>query len=312
MTRRLTVGITTRNRPASLIRCLLSLGRVVHLDPEVLVFDDRSEVPVEDQLSDVVLPVGYRVLRSRSTGGYISGRNRIVFEARGRAVLLLDDDAALIEGRCIDQALEVLERDPHVAAIAFAQADEEGASWPERMQPASCTSSSSVPAFIGFAHLVRRATFVAVGGYRESFVFYGEEKDFCLRLLDAGYGTVYLPHGRIVHHPDATGRDAARHLRYVTRNDSLHALYNEPLDRLMWLLPARMYLYFRMRRAWRVSDPWGWAWVVREVAAGAFGAWQERRPVSRGTIARWQALRKNPEPYALPSVMQADTLAIHA
>jgi len=309
MTRRLTVGITTRDRPASLIRCLFSLAKVAHLDPEVLVFDDGSRIPVEDQLSDVTLPVAHRVLRSRSARGYICGRNRIVFEACGHAVLLLDDDAALIEGGCIHQALGVLERDPHVAAIAFAQADEHGASWPERMQPAPCTAASSVPAFIGFAHLVRRATFVALGGYRESFVFYGEEKDFCLRLLDAGYGTVYLPHGRVVHDPDAAGRDPARHLRYVTRNDCLHALYNEPIDRMMWLLPARMFLYFRMRRAWRVSDPWGWAWVARQVAGGILEGWQERRPVSRRTIARWRALRKTPEPYALP-VAEAETLAL--
>jgi hypothetical protein len=42
-----------------------------------------------------------------------------------------------------------------------------------------------VASFIGFAHLVRRDVFLALGGYREDFVYLGEEKEFCLRLLDA-------------------------------------------------------------------------------------------------------------------------------
>ena len=45
MTPRITVGITTRNRPESLRRCLESLGRIAHLAPEVLVFDDGSNPP---------------------------------------------------------------------------------------------------------------------------------------------------------------------------------------------------------------------------------------------------------------------------
>ena len=45
---RLTIGITTRNRPEALRRCLRSLAVVAHLSPEVLVFDDASATPVSD------------------------------------------------------------------------------------------------------------------------------------------------------------------------------------------------------------------------------------------------------------------------
>ena len=61
----------------------------------------------------------------------------------------------------------------------------------------------------------------------------------------------------MIHEPDQAGRSQQRYLRYVTRNDCLNALYNEPLSRLAWLLPARFALYFRMRRAWNVDDPVG-------------------------------------------------------
>ena len=154
-----------------------------------------------------------------------------------------------------------------------------------------------MPSFIGFAHLVRRDVFVAIGGYRESFEFYGEEKDFCLRLIDAGYRTVYLPDALVIHEPDPAGRSQQRYLRYVTRNDCLGALYNEPLNRLVWLFPARLALYFRMRRAWKVDDPWGWAWILRELWKNA----RFRVPRSQARVASdprdVEAPANAPEPY---------------
>ena len=50
------------------------------------------------------------------------------------------------------------------------------------------------------------------------------------------------------------------------RNDCLNALYNEPLSRVVWMLPARDLMYFRMRRGWGIRDPWGWAWIAGPLA----------------------------------------------
>ena len=64
------------------------------------------------------------------------------------------------------------------------------------------------PCFIGFAHLLRRSLFIEMEGYRSLFKFYGEEKEYCLRLLDRGISVVYLPKARIAHLPDPSGIDA--------------------------------------------------------------------------------------------------------
>lgn len=78
--RRLTVGITTRDRPESLRRCIRSLAHIAHLEPQVIVFDDGSRVPVTEQLENIPhLPL--RVIRDERGAGYITGRNRIVGEA---------------------------------------------------------------------------------------------------------------------------------------------------------------------------------------------------------------------------------------
>src|SRR5262245_50858805 len=69
---RLTVGITTRNRPVSLQRCVESLRHIDHLAPEVLIFDDASEVPAADSLT---ASLRLRVIRDDRGPGCIAGRN---------------------------------------------------------------------------------------------------------------------------------------------------------------------------------------------------------------------------------------------
>jgi GT2 family glycosyltransferase len=292
---RLTVGITTRNRPASLQRCVDSLRHIRHLAPEVLVFDDASQIPAAESLA---ASHQLRIIRNDSGPGNIVGRNTLVREATSNLVLLLDDDAALIDGSSVERALAIVEGDAQVAAVAFAQAHADGTAWPETMQPGRGQSPRYVATFIGFAHLVNRTVFLSLGGYRENFVFYGEEKEYCLRLLEHGFRVVYLPDALVIHAQDAAGRSPQRYLRYVTRNDCLNAIYNEPFWRAVWLVPARLGLYFRMRSRWGIDDPQGLRWILSELAANAGAAMRSRKPVSGRTRALWRRLRDDNAPYA--------------
>lgn len=291
---RLTVGITTRNRPGALQRCVESLRHLEHLSPEILIFDDASEVPAAQALRT---GQRLRTIRDESGPGNIVGRNALVREASASLVLLLDDDAALLDGDSVERALAILESDTQVAAIAFAQANADGTRWPETMQPGQGQSARYVPAFIGFAHLVNREVFLSLGGYRESFVFYGEEKEYCLRLLEHGFRVVYLPDALVVHAQDAAGRIPQRYLRYITRNDCLNAIYNEPWWRALWLVPARLGLYFRMRSQWGIDDPQGLRWILGELTANLQTALRLRKPVSRRTRHIWRQLRDGDAPY---------------
>ena len=66
----LTVGITTRDRPAALARCLRSLSCISDLAPQVLVFDDASRTSVSVDSH----PPGIRTIRDDRGVGYIVGR----------------------------------------------------------------------------------------------------------------------------------------------------------------------------------------------------------------------------------------------
>jgi GT2 family glycosyltransferase len=173
------------------------------------------------------------------------------------------------------------------------------------MQPSRATAPVIVPTFIGFAHLLRRSVFLQLGGYREALQFYGEEKEYGVRLMDAGYKTVYLPDARVAHVIDRASRNAQRHLRMVARNDCLTSLYNDPIERAIWMVPARFCLYFRMRHGWKISDPGGGWWLFRDLAARLPEVVRDRRPVSRGTIARWRDLNTRDVPYEMPNLPEA-------
>jgi GT2 family glycosyltransferase len=292
----LTVGITTRNRPDALSACLRSLDAIAGLSPEILVYDDGSDPPAAADGARTHV----RVLRGRA--GTCAGRNWIVREAANELVLLLDDDTLLLGAAAVTDAVATIARDSSVGAVAFAQANADGTPWPPSMQPSTATAPAVIAAFIGFAHLVRRSTFLELGGYRELFGYQGEEKEYCLRLVDAGKQTVYLPQAQIAHVTDPASRDVRRYLRLVSRNDCLNSIYNDPFARLVWMVPARLALYFRMRRGWNVNDPGGAWWVVHEVMRNLPRAWKERRPVSRTTLARWRTLRGAGSPYRAPAM----------
>jgi GT2 family glycosyltransferase len=285
---RVTVGVVTKNRPASLRECLESLAMIGDILAEVIVVDDTSDVAIDGALADLPASVAeqLRVIRQPRHEGYIVARNTIMREASTDYVLLMDDDAALLSRTSIVDALRLLDAHPHVGAIACAMAERDGSPWHPAMQPAPVDYTCYVPTFIGFAHILRRRLFVELAGYRESFHFYGEEKDYCLRMLDAGFDIIYMPSARVVHAPDPAGRSQSKYIRYVIRNDCLFALYNEPLPLALLTVPLRLGRYLSMSRGF--DDRGGFAWIVRELVRQLPSIIGGRRPVSWTTVRQWR------------------------
>lgn len=62
------------------------------------------------------------------------------------------------------------------------------------------SSQRSVPMLGGAALLVRRTVIEEVGGFDERFHMYGEDNDWCLRIVRAGWQLVFQPAAVILHH----------------------------------------------------------------------------------------------------------------
>ena len=300
--RPLTVGICTRDRHESLLRCLRSLRFAAETIDQVIVVDDASAVPVEPVVRAALgddAPPGLTVVREAERSGVTRGRNRIAAAARTPFILYLDDDAALLSADAVAAGVAVMRADPSVAAVAFAQADAEGRLYPPYAQPSTATRPALVRTFIGFAHLLRREPLLAAGGYREMLEIMGEERELAFRLLDAGHRIVYLPDAPIAHLADPAGRDVRRYLYLSVRNDALAGLLNEPLPVAVGMLPLRLWRYFPMRRHWGGEDPGGFGRIVRALASALPRVRAERRAVRWSTLRAWRALAASP-PYHPP------------
>ncbi|MBI2037796.1 MAG: glycosyltransferase family 2 protein [Candidatus Magasanikbacteria bacterium] len=54
-------------------------------------------------------------------------------------------------------------------------------------------------ALSGAAMMFRKAVYEQIGGFDETFFMYGEDLDFCKRVLDKGWKTVYVSEAKIIH-----------------------------------------------------------------------------------------------------------------
>ena len=299
--RPVTVGITTRNRPDAVERCVRSLAAIRDLVATAIVLDDASDPPLDvgrltRAAGEAGIPI--EILRADTHTGTAAGKNTIARHARSPYLLSLDDDAFLVGEAAVRDAVTVLQHDPGVAAVAFSQSDEHGRRFPAGRQPSASERPCYVPAFIGFACLIARERLLEIGGYREAFVIHGEERELCLRWLDRGLHVVYLPDAAVEHVADAANRDGRAYVRHVMRNDCMAALYNEPLARVLAIIPYKLWSFTRMRAGLPGGDPGGLWWIVREVVKAAPAILRQRHPVRWRTLKEWRRLRESSPPYA--------------
>jgi glycosyltransferase involved in cell wall biosynthesis len=272
-----TVLITTRNRIGELRRAIESaLSQTAAL--EIIVVDDASE----DGTAEVVASTYPTVIvhRSAQRRGLVVQRNLGVRLAAAPVVVSIDDDAIFSTSHTVEQTLSELDH-PRVGAVAIPLVDVARSSAIQQHSP-SHNGIHVALTFRGGAFAVRRDVFLAVGGFREVIVHQGEERDYCIRMLAAGF-VIRLGRADPVHHFESARRDRRRMDLYGRRNDILYSWHNEPFP------------YAPLRMAEMTVKGIGWGFKVgrplsmlRGLAMGYRACWAERgqrAPVPR-EIAR--------------------------
>jgi len=101
---------------------------------------------------------------------------------------------------------------------------------------------------MGFAMLVRREAFEAVGGFDEEFFLFSEETDLCRRLWDAGWEVWFTPEAEFTHVAGAShggrmfGENVRGHLRYLAKHHG-DAYAERARKLLLWALRLRGALF---------------------------------------------------------------------
>src|SRR5207248_8225481 len=123
---------------------------------------------------------------------------------------------------------------PRIAAVAFDILS------PDRPGHHPRTEMKRVPSFIGCGHMIRLTAAREVGLYAPSPGDYaGEEKDLCLRLMDAGYEVVKLPGVHVWHDKTPLGRSISSQYESGICNDLTMTFRRTPLLILPFALVAK-------------------------------------------------------------------------
>jgi GT2 family glycosyltransferase len=234
-----------------LVRCLDAIAAerdALPFDTEVLVLDNAST----DGSAGAARhhPAVTEVIALRERRGKGENDTALLQRARGRFALLLNEDSELRPG-AVAALRAALEEHPDAAAAGARLLRPDGT-----VQPSAWRFPTPATALVGAVFLHRRLTVQsrgertrdvdwaqsaallvraeaarAIGYFDPAFFVYSDEVDFCKRLRDAGWRTLYVPAAVAVHHEQlSTGAVPERRIVELSRNrDRYMRKHHSPL-----------------------------------------------------------------------------------
>jgi N-acetylglucosaminyl-diphospho-decaprenol L-rhamnosyltransferase len=222
-----------------LVRCLDAIAaecEALPFDTEVLVLDNASNDGSPGAARRH--PVVTEVIALRQRRGKGENDTALLQRSRGRYALLLNEDSELWPG-AVTALHDALERDPKAAAAGARLLRPDGS-----LQASAWRFPTPATALVGAVFLHRRLTVQsrgeqtrtvdwaqsaallvrveaarAIGYFDPAFFVYSDEVDFCKRLRDAGWRTLYVPGAVAIHHEQlSTGAVPERRIVELSRN----------------------------------------------------------------------------------------------
>ncbi|KEF31683.1 O-antigen biosynthesis protein [Marinobacter nitratireducens] len=221
--------IPTKDQLHLLQTCIESiLEKTTYPNYEVVIVDNNSETPEArawlDGLAGMGIP-NLRVLRYNKPFNFSAINNHAVREARGEYVLLLNNDTGIISPEWLDELMNHAQR-PEVgivgAKLLFPYGKVQHAGVVVGMRgPAEhvCIDAEAndpgymnrlmidqnYSAVTAACMLVRKSVYEQVGGLdEEAFAVSYNDIDFCLKVAQAGYLTVWTPYSQVMHVANAS------------------------------------------------------------------------------------------------------------
>lgn len=209
------------------LACLASIERYVRLAHETVVVDDGSGDGTAAAVRERFPAT--RVVEKPRNEGLVAGRNDALPLVRGRHVLMLDADTEVTAG-AVERLAEVLDSEPRVGLVGPRLVGRDGELQPScrRYPPFLIPLMRRGPyarlvpeprvhrwhLMMDFDHRAKRPVVWVSGAaqmWRRELIgklvrydprvssYGGEDKDWCLRVWDAGYEVHYVPDATIVH-----------------------------------------------------------------------------------------------------------------
>jgi N-acetylglucosaminyl-diphospho-decaprenol L-rhamnosyltransferase len=218
--------VVNTNGRDDLLACLDAIEATVpgDVEHEVLVLDNAST----DGSADAVRQRGgdIRLITLDRREGKAANDSRLLAEARGEFCLLLNEDSELQPG-AVEALLGAVRSGPRVAVAGAQLLTSDGRPVPcawrfpgvrwalagalflhrRLLVQSGGNATRAVDWVQSSAMMVRRSAAEQVGYLDPDFFVYSDETDFCRRLADAGWITLFVPSATAVHH-DQMASDA--------------------------------------------------------------------------------------------------------
>jgi N-acetylglucosaminyl-diphospho-decaprenol L-rhamnosyltransferase len=210
MARGLTIVIPTFNTASMTLGCCRAVLASMPASTEVIVVDDGSTDGTAS-----MMPAGVRVMRLETNRGFATAANRGVAEASGEIVLLLNSDA-VVQAGALQAFVDAFASDARLGVAGAQLLNEDGTpQWSAGPTPTLAWMIAAVSGLgrhakrlrhndgprkidwvSGAAMAFRRE---AWNPLNETFLFYCQDLEFCLRAAKAGWGVRVIDEARVVH-----------------------------------------------------------------------------------------------------------------
>jgi GT2 family glycosyltransferase len=253
------IVIPVYNSDRLTIECLTSLLKhTKDISYEVIVIDDGSAEKTKDVLSRIET-ITY--LRNTENVGFLLSCNRAAEKARGKYLLILNNDVQVTEG-WLRPLVDTLSKHENVGAVSPKILYPSG-----RLQEAGARikrdASSQLLGYFddldlprynyireveycsSVCLLLKTEVFWQLGGFDTDFApAYGEDSDLCFRLRNLGKRILYNPGSVVIHHLSGTVKgDSAYKRQLVIRNgQKLAEKWQEQIDGLNRIRLIAFYL----------------------------------------------------------------------
>ena len=224
------IVIPTKDHVETLDACVMSIAqKATYANYEIVLMENNSEAPETfayyETLPECVAATSEgkgiaRVMYWPGEFNYSKIINFGVEHAKGDYLLLLNNDTEVISPDFIEEMMGYLQR-PDAGVVgaklyfadhlvqhagilvgvrgALAHANQDFSAKREGYL-ARAVRPGNFSAVTGTCQMVRRDVFEQVGGYNEEFAVGFNDADFCLRVWEAGYRTIFTPYVELYHY----------------------------------------------------------------------------------------------------------------
>jgi GT2 family glycosyltransferase len=290
---RVRIGITTKNRPEYLPKCLSSCLAQTYEPKEIVVWDDSDDPEVlkqTEQIKQDFPQVRWIHPNFRTTCN--QARVQLMSEPGCDIFCSIDDDGWFMGTDELEVGVREIEQDPSCAGIAYDILS------PDRPSPVTRDSPQATMVFIGCGFMLRAEMLKEAGYYGEFPGWYGaEEKDLCIRFMDHGWNMKFLPGVHVWHDKTSGNRDWGSQHRSGTLNDLIFGLVRCPMPDLFYYLPGKAVNLILWGLKGGKQERWSGFRGVWDFLRYAPQYWRKRQPVKRETFRKFFAAgRHAPKP----------------